>query len=73
MSPEELVVKRSREGGIPPRVVRGRCRVARVVRLRAWIAAELRADYGLSYPEIGRVLGGRDHTGIMYLLGKISR
>ena len=67
------MVIRSSQCGVRSDDVRGECRRREVVLARAWIAAELRADYGLSYPAIGRVLGGRHHTTIMNLLGRVSR
>jgi chromosomal replication initiation ATPase DnaA len=53
--------KISRDDLLGPRKLRHLCRA------RAAIAVELRS-YGLSYPTIGRVLGGRDHTTIMNLV-----
>lgn len=72
-TPEHLVLVRAAEAGLRASDIRGPCRLHRVVRVRAWIAAELRSTFGLSYPAIGRVLGGRHHTTIMYLLGHIER
>lgn len=72
VTPESLVVVRAAESGVRASDVRGPSRRPAVVRLRAWIAAELRSTWGLSYPKIGRILGGRHHTTIMYLLGVIE-
>lgn len=33
----------------------------------------LRTDYKFSYPEIGRELGGKDHTTVMYGVDRVSR
>lgn len=73
VTPEQLVVVRADQCGVRASDVRGESRCRRVVRVRAWIAAELRAEWGLSYPAIGRVLGGRHHTTIMHLLGVTSK
>ncbi len=40
----------------------GRCRVPGLVYARHAAMANIRQDFGLSYPEIGRLFGGRDHT-----------
>lgn len=71
MSAEELLAARANESGVRVSDVRGRCRIRRLATLRAWIAAELRG-WGLSYPEIGRVLH-RHHTSVMYYLGAARR
>ncbi len=33
----------------------------------------LREDAHISYPQIGEVLGGRDHTTVMYAVDKIKK
>ena len=39
-----------------------------LVKARIYVAVRLRSEYGMSLPQIGRMLGGRDHTTILYLL-----
>lgn len=67
-----IVSDMSRERGLDPRDVRGPKRHAEFVRARIAISKRLRA-MGCSYPEIGRALGGRDHTSAMYYLGVLGR
>jgi chromosomal replication initiation ATPase DnaA len=47
-------------------------RTKSVVAVRRKVAKRLR-DMGLSYPEIGFLLGGRDHTTIMHLVNPERR
>lgn len=58
--------------GESPHDVRGRRRYRNLVNVRRKCAEFLR-HMGCSYPEIGRALGGRDHTGIMHLLGALGK
>lgn len=44
----------------------GHCRRAGVAWARFEVMWRARCDLGMSYQLIGRVLGGRDHTTIMY-------
>ena len=46
-------------------VLRGDCRQQRLTHARAIVANALR-QRSLSYPKIGRMLGGRDHTTIIH-------
>ena len=45
----------------------GPCRKPPLVRARALFVAIMKLHSTFSYPEIGRLLGGRDHTTIMHL------
>lgn len=50
-------------------VLLGRSRVQAVARARCYVASVLRGEgFGFSTPEIGKVLGGRDHSSIFYYL-----
>ena len=52
-------------------VLLGRSRVHALVRARCYAASVLRAkEFAFSTPEIGKILGGRDHTSILYYLKK---
>jgi chromosomal replication initiation ATPase DnaA len=53
------------------RNVLGPKRWTELVRVRRRVA-KLLFDEGMSYPEIGRTLGGRHHTTVMYYLGAIK-
>lgn len=65
----------ARHLGVPAGVVcDGRRAVTRKVRLaRLLVAYTLRRYEGLSYPEIARALGFRDHTSALYLVRRGER
>lgn len=52
--------------GVPAHLLRSRQRHVALTAARALAVRELRAA-GYSYPEIGKILGGRHHTAVMYL------
>lgn len=56
----------SRRTGVPLRLLRGRQRHPALRVARALAVRDLRAA-GYSYPKIGRILGGRHHTTVMWL------
>jgi len=63
-SAQRVIDTIAREHGFSYAEITGRSR--RSVRVRAICAHRLRS-LGLSLPQIGRVMGGRDHTSILYL------
>jgi len=65
--PEHLFLMVCKENGVHPSVLRGSCRRRTLVKVRRKAARVLR-DAGCSLPEIGRILGGRNHTTVMNLL-----
>lgn len=58
--------------GVDPDALRGPRRHQEYVQARRVVARDLRG-LGWSYPRIGRALGNRDHTTIMYLLDAIKK
>ena len=72
MTAQEYVFFRCSDMGYSPVDIRGSSRFHRYVAIRVQLAKELRA-LGHSYPEIGKALGGRDHTTVMWYCGKITR
>lgn len=58
--------------GVPVAKLLGKSRAPALVKIRVECARRLRAT-GLSYPAIGRQLGGRHHATIMYYLGATKR
>lgn len=56
----------AREFGVSPAEVKGAGRNRMLVGARSVIAVVLREQRGLSYPTIGRMLGGRDHSTIQH-------
>lgn len=63
---EEIIYRVAREHDIGPRDLRGPGRHRAVAWPRQQAMYELRAQLGLSFPVIGRILGHRDHTTIMH-------
>jgi chromosomal replication initiator protein len=57
---------------IKPTQLKGAKRDARLVRARQVCMYVLKNEGGLTYSEIGNLLGGRDHTTIMHGVGKIE-
>jgi Bacterial dnaA protein helix-turn-helix len=55
---------------ITPADIVGRSRYGLFVQARAVAALIMRDRYGMSFPQIGARLDGRDHSSIMYLIKK---
>ncbi|MBI2195939.1 MAG: chromosomal replication initiator protein DnaA [Candidatus Levybacteria bacterium] len=55
-----------------PTLIKGGKRDASLVKIRQIAMYLLKKDYGLTFVEIGNVLGGRDHTTVMHGVGKIE-
>ena len=54
-------------------VLLGRSRVQDIVRARCYAASILRGEgFNFSTPEIGKILGGRDHSSIFYYLRRYA-
>lgn len=58
---------------IEPGEVLGPRRFPHLVAARQLTAYALRRYFGLSYPRIGRLLGGRDHTTIIHACRSVER
>jgi len=58
--------------GVKPTQVKGEKRDARLVRARQVCMYVFKTEGGLTYSEIGNLLGGRDHTTIMHGVEKID-
>lgn len=58
--------------GIPPEMLKGQGRSRDLTYPRSIVCRLLR-DYGLSYPEIGNRLGGRDHSTVIHAVGTTFR
>lgn len=55
---------------VPVTELRGDGRSDYLVEARAIVARILR-DRGMSYPQIGRMLGGRDHSTVMHMINRL--
>jgi len=71
VTPEMLLTAAATEFGTTVAKIVGPGRVRALVEARAYVALWLRVALRMSYPAIGRVLGGRDHSTVMYLCGKL--
>ena len=72
MNPWDITVAVCEARGVKVVDVLGPRRWSELVRARREIARRL-DEAGLSYPAIGRALGGRHHTSVMYYLGALKR
>jgi len=72
LSPETVVETVAASFGIPTERLLGRDRSRQIALPRQVAMYLLREDANLSLPQIGLVLGGRDHTTVMYGCGKIA-
>ncbi|MEK7092145.1 MAG: chromosomal replication initiator protein DnaA [Patescibacteria group bacterium] len=70
--PDDVVKKVCEFYNIKPTQIRGPKRDASLVRARQVAMYLLKTNLGLTYTEIGNLLGGRDHTTIMYGVGKME-
>jgi chromosomal replication initiator protein len=69
----EIVAVVARHFGVPQKLLKSNSRKQHIVRARAtavYLARELSDE---SYQQIGRLLGGRDHTTIMHNFRKVQR
>lgn len=72
MFPEEVINILCEFYGIKPTALKGNKRDAKLVRARQTCMFVLKKEGGLTYAEIGNLLGGRDHTTIMHGVEKIE-
>ncbi len=73
ISPERIIQAIIGFSGITDEALRGKGRAKQVVLPRQVAMYLLREDAGASLVEIGRLLGGRDHSTVLHGVGKIGR
>lgn len=73
VTPELILAAAATEFKTTVAKIVGRCKVRALVEARAYSAMWMRVALRMSYPAIGRALGGLDHASIMYLCGKTAR
>ena len=73
ISPERIIQAIISFSGITNEALRGKGRAKQVVLPRQVAMYLLREDTGASLVEIGRLLGGRDHSTVLHGVGKIRR
>jgi len=70
--PDEIVKNICQFYGLKPTQLKGERRNSSLVKARQVAMYILKKDLGLSFVEIGNILGGRDHTTIMHGVNKIE-
>jgi Bacterial dnaA protein helix-turn-helix len=73
VSPEDMIYGVATAHGCTVRELAGRSRHARVTRARHEAMWLLREATDLSLPDVGRILGNRDHTTVLSGVRKIQR
>lgn len=69
---QKHIRQRARELGVSVEDINAHRHFRRFVEARQIIMYELRETFGLSYPEIGRRIGGRDNTTVIHAHRKIA-
>lgn len=70
--PKAYLKDRCRELGIPYAVMVGKDRRREISDARQLLIWEMHNKFGMSFPALGRVFGGRDHTTCLYAVRKIE-
>ncbi|MGZ2501767.1 hypothetical protein EHI47_11600 [Rhizobium leguminosarum] len=70
--PKTYLKDRCRELGIPYAVMIGADRRRKVSDPRQVLMWEIHDKFGLSFPALGRLFGGRDHTTALYSVRKVE-
>jgi chromosomal replication initiator protein len=71
--PIEILKVISKHFNVTESQIIGPKRLRPIVIPRQYAMYLMRVDLEISYKEIGRILGGRDHTTVMYAVEKISK
>jgi chromosomal replication initiator protein len=72
MNPIRILATVADHFGIETYDLTGRCRTKAMARARHVAMCLVRDSTDLSYPEIGRLFGGRDHTTVIYACRKVE-
>ncbi|MGE5641753.1 MAG: chromosomal replication initiator protein DnaA [Byssovorax cruenta] len=72
IAPEKIIELVAKEWQISPEALVGRDRSQKIAQPRQVAMYLLRKETDASLPQIGEVLGGRDHTTVMYAIEKIA-
>ena len=73
LSPKQILDSVANYYNIKPDEIAGRCRKKKVVKPRQVAIYLLRQEISLSFPEIGQLIGGRDHSTAIYAVSKIKK
>lgn len=72
VAPGDVIGAVARAFSIPVERLNGRDRSREVAIPRQVAMHLLRAELGMSFPQVGEILGGRDHTTVMYACEKVA-
>lgn len=72
VSPQDLIIAVSKYFSIGKRVLLGPSRTRPIARPRQILMYLLRTQLGLPLQEVGRLIGGRDHTTVIHAVEKIT-
>lgn len=70
--PRAFLRERCEELGVPYAVIISKTRTRKVSDVRQLLMWEVHSKFGISYPALGRLFGGRDHTTALYSVSKIE-
>lgn len=72
ISPEEMIIKVLKYYSLGKRQLLGEGRQGPIVKPRQILMYLLKTQLSLPYQEVGRLIGGRDHTTVMHAVNKIA-
>lgn len=72
ISPEEMITKVLKYYSLNKRQLLGEGRKGPIVKPRQILMYLLKTNLSLPYQEVGRLIGGRDHTTVMHAVNKVS-
>ena len=72
MQPEEIIDLVARHLKVDPVIIRGKSRGGKIVSARQMAMYLLREELGVSLAEIGRLLGGRDHSTVLHACNRVT-
>jgi len=73
INPKELIKTMAKHYDVPVSSLLGPRRSRPIVTPRHFAMYLLKTDLGISYMEIGRIFGGRDHTTVMHAVEKVAQ
>lgn len=73
LDPEKIIQAVAEFFDIKPEDISSHCRKKRLIRPRQITIYLIREDIGRSFPEIGQLIGGRDHSTTIYAYKKITK
>ena len=73
LEPAQILAVVSEHYRVPKDEIEGKRRSALVVKARQMVMYMLRTEMEMSLPRIGELIGGRDHTTVLYACEKVSK